>query len=322
MRLGLCLDPCLDPAEVPDQARGAEDLGYDLLACGEHLFFHGSMANAFIALSAAAAVTERIRLVSSLTILPLYPVAVAAKLASQLDRLSRGRFELGVGVGGEYRAEFAAAGSDVTTRGPRTDEALEVISQLLTGRRVTAEGGFGAITGLRLDPPPVQSPRPPIWVGGRRPAAMRRAGRFADVWMPYMVDVDTFGRSLAQARGFAVDAGRSAESVTGALFVWGSVDEDPMRARAEAIEAVSRTYDQDFGPLANRYLLHGTPQDVVARLGEYATAGAETVLFSPACPAERRADVIASFARQVAPHLRGSGGEATAPALPGSAGRE
>jgi alkanesulfonate monooxygenase SsuD/methylene tetrahydromethanopterin reductase-like flavin-dependent oxidoreductase (luciferase family) len=296
------------PGGLAAEARRAEQLGFDLLASGEHVFFHGPTSNAFLTLAAAAAVTERIRLLSALTILPLYPMALAAKMAATLDLISGGRFDLGVGVGGEYPPEFAASGVPVAGRGARTDEALAVMLRLLAGERVTAEGGFGSVQDLRLEPPPVQRPHPPIWVGGRRTPAVRRAGRFADVWMPYMVSPQSFARTLAEARTFAEQAGRPAGSLTGALFIWGSVDDDAERARREAVAFVSSVYNQDFGPLADRYLLHGDPGAVVARLAEYHAAGADTVIFGPACPPDRHADVTALFAEAVRPRLPGAPG--------------
>jgi alkanesulfonate monooxygenase SsuD/methylene tetrahydromethanopterin reductase-like flavin-dependent oxidoreductase (luciferase family) len=302
VKAGLMLDPSGEPGGVAGEARWAEQAGFDLITAGEHLFFHGPTSNAFITLAAAAAVTERVRLVSSLTVLPVYPMALAAKLAATLDQVSHGRFELGIGVGGEYPPEFAAAGASVAGRGARTDEALDVLTRLLAGETVTAKGEFGVLNGLRLDPPPVQ-PRVPVWVGGRQPAAMRRAGQFADAWMPYMVSPDSFARSLARARGFARDFEREPTALAGAVFIWGSVDADPGRARREAVETVSRTYRQDFSPLADRYLLHGDPDMVTARLAEYAAAGASTVIFSPACAPSRRREVAALFAEAVLPHL-------------------
>lgn len=308
MRSGVMIGQPEVPGGLAAEARRAEQLGFDLLASGEHVFFHGPTSNAFLTLAAAAAVTERIRLLSALTILPLYPMALAAKMAATLDLISGGRFDLGVGVGGEYPPEFAASGVPVAGRGARTDEALEVMLRLLAGEQVTAEGSFGSVQDLRLEPPPVQRPHPPIWVGGRRTPAMRRAGRFADVWMPYMVSPQSFARTLAEARTFAEQAGRPAGSLTGALFIWGSVDDDAERARREAVAFVSRVYNQDFGPLADRYLLHGDPDAVVARLAEYHAAGAETVIFCPACPPDRHADVTALFAGAVRPRLPGAPG--------------
>jgi alkanesulfonate monooxygenase SsuD/methylene tetrahydromethanopterin reductase-like flavin-dependent oxidoreductase (luciferase family) len=307
MKAGLMIGTSGDPGDVADEARRAERLGFDLVTAGEHVFFHGPTANAYLTLAAAAAVTEQVRLLSTLTILPLYPMALAAKMAATLDRISHGRFELGVGVGGEYPPEFAASGVPVAGRGRRADEALEVLLRLLSGEKVTAEGHFGSLQGVQLNPLPVQRPRPPVWVGGRTTPAMRRAGRFADVWMPYMVSPASFARSLSQARAFAVQAQRPATSLAGALFVWGCVDADPGRARRAAVESVSRIYNQDFGPLADRYLLHGDPDMVVARLAEFHAAGADAVIFAAACAPERRADVAALFAEAVLPRLPGHG---------------
>src|SRR5688500_3074405 len=105
-----------DQGSVATEARGAEAAGYDGVATGEHLFFHGPVANGFVTLAAAAGATSTIRLLSSLTVLPLYPAALAAKLASTLDQVSKGRFDMGVGVGGEHPPEFVAAGVEVTQR--------------------------------------------------------------------------------------------------------------------------------------------------------------------------------------------------------------
>jgi alkanesulfonate monooxygenase SsuD/methylene tetrahydromethanopterin reductase-like flavin-dependent oxidoreductase (luciferase family) len=303
MRSGLTIGTSGALGATAADARRAERLGFDLLASGEHVFFHGPTSNAFLTLATAAGVTERVRLLSALTILPLYPMALAAKMACTLDLISNGRFDLGIGVGGEYPPEFAAVGAPVVGRGSRTDEALEVMVRLLSGERVSAEGPFGSLRDLRLEPPPVQRPHPPIWVGGRQTPAMRRAGRFGDVWMPYMVSPGSFARSLAQARVFAEQAGRPAGSLTGALFIWGCVDDDRGRARREAVEFVSGVYRQDFGPLADRYLLHGDPDTVTAPPTEYHAAVAEMVIFSPACAPERHADVTALFARAVRPRL-------------------
>ncbi len=97
MRAGLVLDTAGEPGGIADEARAAERLGFDLAAAGEHVFFEGPVSNAFVTLAAAAAVTEQIRLLSAVTILPMYPMALAAKMAATLDRVSPGRFELGVG---------------------------------------------------------------------------------------------------------------------------------------------------------------------------------------------------------------------------------
>src|SRR5436190_18538930 len=131
LRAGIVLPR--DQRQVPAMARWSEEQGFDHVACGEHLFFHGRTANTFVVLAAAAGATERIRLLSALTILPVYPAVLAAKLAATLDQVSKGRFDLGAGVGGEYPPEVESAGVPVAERGARTEHALETISRLLSG---------------------------------------------------------------------------------------------------------------------------------------------------------------------------------------------
>ncbi|MGK5172638.1 LLM class flavin-dependent oxidoreductase [Geodermatophilus sp. CPCC 205761] len=302
MRVVLTLSS--DQPAVAAEARAAEEAGYDGVATGEHLFFHGPVANGFVVLAAAAGATTRIRLLSSLTVVPLYPAALAAKLATTLDQVSGGRFDMGVGVGGEHPPEFVAAGADVAERGARADEALELFRALWQGGPVDFAGRFTRVPGLALDPEPVQPGGPPIWLGGRRPAAIRRAGRFGDVWMPYMYTPEQVARSLGEVRAAAEAAGRDPASVRGAVFCWGGVGEDAARSRRQVVDTVSTVYQQDFDPLADRYLLHGDPDRVAARAREYADAGAETLVFSPVGEGAERRQIVDLFTAQVLRRLR------------------
>jgi probable F420-dependent oxidoreductase len=304
VRVVLTLGP--DQQAVAAEARAAEDAGYDGIATGEHLFFHSSHPNGFVSLAAAAGATSRIRLLTALTVLPLYPAALAAKLATTLDQVSGGRLDLGVGVGGEYPPEFVAAGVDVRERGARTDEALEVLRRLWDGGPVEFAGRFTHLEGVALSPGPVQPGGPPIWLGGRSPAAIARAGRSAAVWMPYMYTPEQLASSLAEVRAAAEAAGRDPASVRGAVFCWGGVDADPAASRREVVEWVSAVYQQDFERLADRYLLHGDPDRVAARVREFADAGAETLVFSPVGAGDRRRAAVGLFSDAVLPALRGA----------------
>ncbi|WIX75775.1 LLM class flavin-dependent oxidoreductase [Amycolatopsis carbonis] len=303
MRVGLMFPPGADAAEIPGVARRAEEAGFDFFCCGEHVFFHGPITNAFVGLAAAAGATERIGLLSALTILPVYPAALAAKLVATLATVSRGRFELGVGVGGEHPPEFQAVGVPLAERGRRTDEALEVLQRLLAGGRVTFRGEFTTIEDQELQPVPDH--RPPVWVGGRRRAAMRRAARYGDGWLPYLVTPRQFADSLEQVRELAGENGRRPQDVRGGVYLWSTVDTDGDRARREAVSSVSELYSQDFEGYADRYLLFGTPARVRERLAEYAEAGAESVIFAPACADHDRA--IDLFAAEVLPGIRERG---------------
>lgn len=298
MRLGLVV---FDADEAVREARLAEQLGFDYVAAGEHVFFHGSVLNPFVALAAAAGATERIRLLSAISLLPLYAPALAAKLVTTLDRVSGGRLELGVGAGGEYPPEFEACGVPLESRFRRLDECLRIFARFAAGMPVVDDGEYGRLDGLTLDPPPLQQPWPPIWVGGREAGARRRAARFADVWMPYMVTPEAFSRGLAEVRAAAAGHGRN--PVGGAIFTTVCVDADGDWARSTGIAFVSGLYRQDFSALADRYLAVGTPAQVAARLREYADAGAETAVVAIAAPAAQRERVIRTFASDVAPEL-------------------
>jgi probable F420-dependent oxidoreductase len=290
---------------VADEAVVAEAAGFDFFAAGEHVFFHQPTPNAFVALAAAAAATTSIRLLSSVALLPLYPAALAAKLVTSLDRVSGGRFDLGVGAGGEYPSEFAACGVEHEDRFRRLDEALDIIRGLAAGDEFSYAGEFATLDGVRLQPPAVQLPHPPIWVGGRRAGARRRAARFGDVWFPYMQTPEMLAESLDDVQRTARELGRETLP-TGALFAWVGVDPDGGWAQRTGIAAVSAMYAQDFKPLADRYLVLGDPDAVVDRLNAFGAAGAETVIVAIAATESDRSRVVASLVRDVMPRIRNS----------------
>lgn len=300
MRVGLSVG---DLSTLADDARHAEALGFDDVACGEHAFFHGAVPNAFVGLAAAAGATSTVRLVSAISLAPLYPPALFAKLAATLDVVSGGRFELGLGAGGEYPPEFEACGVDPATRFRRLEEAATVCRLLFAGDPVDFEGEFTHLRGVRLDPPPTQRPGPPIWMAGRKGGALTRVGRLADVWLPYMVSPVMVADGLAQVRAAAAEHGRPVGAVTGAVFAWTCTDGDGDWARRTGIDAVSRIYQQDFAPLADRYLLVGTPERIVDRLGEYAEAGAERAIIAVAAGDADRRRVVETMAESVLPAL-------------------
>lgn len=274
------------PALTPTKtfSREAEAAGFDYLTCGEHVAFHGPMPNAFVRLAAAAGATDRVGLVSAVTLLPLYPAALAAKMTAELDQVSGGRFHLGVGVGGEYPREFEACGVPLKQRGVRADEALEVITALLEGGTVTKKGRFNQLSKVALAPPPVRAPRPPIWIAGRTEAAMRRAARFGDAWMPYMYTPSRLRESVVDVARYAREAGRDPARIKTVVSVFTAVYSDGKKARSVANEYLSKTYGQDFTQIVARYGIGGTGDELRHQLGEFVDAGADTVLLLLACP--------------------------------------
>ena len=242
---------------------------------------------------------------------PLYPCDIQLR-HRHADSLRTSRCDVhwnppfGIGIGGEFPPEFTAAGVDVGDRGKRADEALELMVALWSGGSVDHKGTFAQVPGLELQPGPIQAGGPPRWLGGRSAAAMRRAGRFADVWMPYMYTPEQLAASLTEVREAASAEGRDPQSVRGAVFVWGAVDEDGNQSRAWAVDGVSTVYQQDFERLADRYLLYGSPARVATRIQEYCDAGAETLVFSPVGDGAHRQQMVDLFAREVLPQVRGT----------------
>jgi probable F420-dependent oxidoreductase len=289
---------------VAEDAINAEKLGYEYLSTGEHVFFYGPIGNSLISLAAAAGATRHIKLMSSITLVPLYPPALLAKQIAALDVLSAGRFSLGVGVGGEFAREFEACGVPVNERGARTNEALEVMKRLWTEDEVSFEGRFTTLPGVSLNPKPVQDPHPPIWISGRSDAAMRRCAKYGTGWLPYMYTPEKLDKSLRTIGGYGERAGRE-DPVSPGLFIFFAVHEDRDEAIKMANDRLSIQYNQDFSSLVGKYALAGNPADCIARLQEYVDAGANTIILNSACPGSYMVENERLLAQAVLPAFRG-----------------
>ena len=292
------------PDNIEALAQQIEGLGFDILGCGEHVSFHGDSANGFISLSVAAGVTNHIRLMSAITLVPLYPAALLAKLGAALDVASGGRYTMGVGVGGEFPPEFEACGVPVRQRGSRTDDALEVLTRVWSETDVTYEGLYTTLKNFSLKPLPVQKPRPPIYVSGRSEAAMRRAAKYADGWIPYMYTPEHLAESIEKIKGYAEEEGRDLSDFTFGLYIFSGVHEDKETGIRYAADRLSKQYAQDFSQRVHRYALAGDPDTCQARLQEYVDAGASMVFVSSACPEDYLDRNIEMIAKDVIPAFR------------------
>lgn len=286
------------------EARQAEAYGFDFLSTGEHINFPVAASNTIVALAAAAGATERIKLVSGIALVPLYPPALLAKQVAMLDVVSGGRFHLGVGVGGEFPAEFEAVGVPVTERGARTNEALEVIDRLLREKNVSFEGRFTTLNDITISPSPVQKPRVPIWVAGRKEAAMKRVARYGEVWLPYMYTPDMLRSSVASISQYCEEFGRSPEEVDTALYIFTCVHEDRETALALAAEQLSHQYAMDFSQLVSKYTIAGSPEDCIEQIEQWRDAGAKTIIFGSGCPKHHVDENVRLIAEEVLPAFR------------------
>ncbi len=293
------------PYEVGRLAKQIEDLGYDILGCGEHVSFYVDTANGLVSLSVAAGATQSIKLMSTITLVPLYPPALLAKMGAALDVASGGRFSLGVGVGGEFPNEFDACGVPVKERGARTDDALEVITRTWTQTDVTYEGRFTKLENFSLKPLPIQKPRPPIWVSGRSEAAMRRAAKYGDGWLPYMYTPEQLAESIEKITAYGEEYGRDMSDFTFGLYIFTAVHEDNDTGVKYATDRLSLQYSQDFSKIVHKYALSGDPAHCQSRLQEYIDAGARMVFVSSACPDDYIDTNLETIASDLIPAFRG-----------------
>ncbi|MGE0823395.1 MAG: LLM class flavin-dependent oxidoreductase [Candidatus Binatia bacterium] len=289
---------------VAEFAREAEELGYDFLGCGEHVMFYGPVGNTFVSLSVAAGATKRIKLLSSVVLLPLYPAAIVAKMGAALDVASGGRYNFGIGIGGEFPKEFEACGVPVKQRGSRTNEALEVITKLWTEKNVSFKGKYTTLNEVSIEPAPTQKPHPPIWVAGRKEPAMQRTARYANGWIPYMYTPEQLHESIETINKYRKEYNREAAPFTPGLFIFTVVHQNSDTAKQMASEKLSKQYNQDFSKLIGKYALAGTPEECQKRLKEYVDAGARTVILPSSCRPDYVDENTRMIARELIPAFR------------------
>ncbi len=261
-------EPASDPLEtLVALCRESEDLGAGALWACDHLFWHGPCLECLTTLTVAATATERARLGTCVMQLPLRQAAVVAKQAATLQTLTAGRLILGVGAG-SHAGEYEQAGVDYHTRGRRLDEGIARAAPVLVhrageSRRVTPRQPASERYRQLPEPLPV-----PVWVGGSSEAALRRAARLGDGWMPLFVKPAEYRDALDRLAKEVDRAEREAGSVTPVMVLFVSVDDDPATARQRGTAWMSSFYGIPAKAF-ERHLVSGTAgevADVVSRL--------------------------------------------------------
>jgi len=200
MKLGINLLN-FGPAATPDNfgkwARFAEDRGFDALMISDHVAvtlevqsrYPAPFYDPFTLLGWLAAMTSRVEIGTTVTILPYRHPLQTARMAANIDVLSGGRFILGAGVGWA-KQEFQALGVPFERRGAIANECLAAIKRCWTEDVASYEGRFFSFKDVHTGPRPIRQPHPPIWIGGSSDAAMQRAVRFGDAWHPIRIRID------------------------------------------------------------------------------------------------------------------------------------
>jgi probable F420-dependent oxidoreductase len=191
-------------ADLAKIARTADELGFDHLTCAEHTVVPLAQSEGrgltywdpLSTLGFLAALTNQIRLATSVIVLGYHHPLEIAKRYGTLDRLSGGRLVLGVGVG-SLAEEFEMLGATFAGRGERADDAIAAIRSSISTTRPAYDGSFYRFGDVALEPCAVQ-PWVPIWVGGRTMRSLRRAVDLADGWMPFGLATSEIGRLLSR----------------------------------------------------------------------------------------------------------------------------
>jgi probable F420-dependent oxidoreductase len=301
-------------AALPEPRRdwlvAAEKLPVESIWQGGHVLPPTNTGEAVTRLALIAAWTERVRIGTAILTLPLYHPVLAAKQLADLDIRSGGRVTVGVGVGGEFAAEFEAMGIPVAERGGRTDEAMEIMRALWRGGPVRHQGKYFHFDDIELRPVGVQESGgaaarpggPPIVVSGRKEPAMRRAARLGDGWMPYLMSASGYARSVQTIREAADEQGRDLEGFEWMMYLYCSVRRDGNRARDDVARFLGRAYGDKPGAVLDRIAPAGTPEVVASRLQEYVDAGVRHFIISPAADSDTF-EVVKLAAEEVLPRL-------------------
>jgi probable F420-dependent oxidoreductase len=283
-------------------ARTARALDFDSIWVGDHVAFPLPILDPFLQLAQLAAHADDLLLGTSVYLLPLrHPVLVAKQVAS-LDRLCDGRFVFGVGIGGEFPAEYQACGVPREERGARLSESIPLVRALVRGE-ATGGGRFHPFPETRLRPAASRPEGPPIWCGGRAPAALARIGRMGDGWISYVVGPERYRQGLEQIAKAAEAARRRIERFGTSHLLFTRIDDDADAAFEAANAHLSKRYAMDFREPTRRYAATGRPADVAERIDAFRQAGVRHLILDMVGPAGDRDEQLERFAREVRPLL-------------------
>ncbi|MBY8341098.1 LLM class flavin-dependent oxidoreductase [Streptomyces spinosirectus] len=260
--------PGTEPQRLLDWARQAEGAGFSTLGTIGRLVYQGY--EELIALSAAAAVTSRIRLTTSVLLAPLYEnAALLAKQAASLERISGGRFVLGAGLGGRDD-DFAASGLPTKGRGRRFEEQLREMKRVWSGEERGFAGGIG--------PKPVREGGPELILGGGTAASFRRVAEFGDGWIMGGGTPEMFAEAAVGVDKAWQDAGRAGSPRKLSLAYFGLGPD----ARAQA-DGYLLDYYGFLGDVAGQVAAGAavSPDMVKSYVAAFKESGCDELIFVP-----------------------------------------
>ncbi len=268
MKYGVCIPHYgrpIDTQGLTEMAVKAEEMGFDSVWVTDHLIvphvipdrtdivYRHNMLEPLTLLTHLGAVTSRVNIGTSVIILPYRNPVILAKMIATADVLSQGRVIFGAAVGW-MEGEFAALNAPFANRGQLSDEYLRLLKELWTSPTPTFAGEHFQISEVSVSPMPVQKPHPPVWIGGRSRRGVRRAVEFGDYWHPSQMGPQELAKNAAYMRRYSASVGR----------------ETPPKLSFRATLNFTSAANGDQRPP-----LHGTTEDIIADLQQYAEAGVD-----------------------------------------------
>jgi probable F420-dependent oxidoreductase len=274
-------DGPIDMEHVRNFAVRAENLGYDSLWLQERIIGDVKMLEPVTLLSYVAAITSRLKLGTSVILLPLRNPVQLAKAYATLDVMSNGRAVMGVGLGGGHLGSHENVfGYTREGRVTRFTEAVEIMKLLWTEPKASFHGRFWNLDNVSMEPKPIQKPRLPIIFGGHHENALRRAVKHADGWMGAgSSSSGSFIRESGRIRQLLEESSRDPRSFHFSKRVYLAVDNDEARAERRIKDWFGKRYkNADLGPKVS---IWGSVAKCTEKIQEIVKAGAQQIIFNP-----------------------------------------
>ena len=284
-------DGHIRPDRAVDAARRAEGAGFDGVYVGDHLMHPHPLLESVVTLSVVAAATDRVALGPCVMLMALRQPLLLARQLWTLSQFAPGRLRVGVGVGGEYPAEFEAAGVARAERGSRMEAALEEV------RRFWSEG---AATGSVSGP---AGPLPPFLLAGHSERALRRAATCGDGWIGYLLGVESFSRRKAFLSECRAGSGLDRRPFVTGMLLPVHVTDDRPGARAEAAAEWSKLVAA-ADDLPERLFVAGPAGQIAEQLHAYWAAGCTEFMLAPADQGAGYPGQVDRLAESVLPLVR------------------
>ncbi len=282
-------------------AERAEANGFDSVWVGDSLTAR-PRHEPFTLLAAVAARTRRVEMGTAVLLPALRNPVILAHSVATLDRISEGRFILGVGVATDVpsiRAEFEAAGVPFEKRAGRMMEGLRLCRALWSGEPVDWNGRW-KLESATIGPTPHRPGGPPIWLGGKVPATIERVGKYYDGWFPNAYQPPEFAEKLAEIRTIARESGRDADAIDAATYLTLATDNDTARAERRLDDYLAQYYGERPASMRKRQICYAGPAaGAAAWLKSFADAGATHLVLRFAGDHERNMDAVAGMRQEL-----------------------